>query len=220
MKKLSVTYFSGFVLILFMSLISVKIVCASDITVKLFSGTANESCVDIKQLTDAANKGDAEAQYWLAVSLENRDANPDYEQVIYWLQKAAEQGHDAAQYHLGLAYAYGNGYGVPQSHEQAISWYRKAANQGNNKAQLQLGNNYVLGWGVPKNNKLAFMWYAICLDQTTDTLLIEHLKIYLENVKQYMTAEEIAEAKRMAVEWRENFKAAKKRLNGDQHKHE
>lgn len=206
MRKLDFTYFSRFILILFMSLISVKIAFASDITIRLFSGTANESCVDIKPLTDAANKGDADAQYRLAISLEKRNIHPDYEQVAYWLQKAAEQGHDAAQYHLGLAYSYGNGFGVPQSHEQALYWYRKAADQGNADAQFQLGNNYAFGWGVPKNSKLAYMWYTICFDQTTDTLLMEHLKIYLENLEQYITEEEITEAQHMAAEWLEKHK--------------
>jgi len=77
-------------------------------------------------VTQAAEQGDAEAQYSLGqMFLTGNGAAQDAGQAAYWLRKAAEQGVVIAQYKLGEMYMAGNG--VPQSIEQATYWFRKAA---------------------------------------------------------------------------------------------
>ena len=49
--------------------------------------------------------------------------------------KAAEQGHDRAQYTLGSLYEYGDG--VPQDTKTAKDWYLEAAKQGHPEAQAR-----------------------------------------------------------------------------------
>ena len=57
----------------------------------------------------------------------------EMDEVLRLLRSAAEQGHAAAQYNLGVAHAHGEG--VKRDHAEAVRWYRKAAEQGDAAAQ-------------------------------------------------------------------------------------
>ena len=57
-----------------------------------------------------------------------------------WYRKAAGQGHDEAQFTLGLMYD--KGQGLPGSSKKTVLWYRKAADQGDADAQCNLGWMY------------------------------------------------------------------------------
>ncbi|MFN8922583.1 MAG: tetratricopeptide repeat protein, partial [Sphingobacteriia bacterium] len=81
----------------------------------------------------------------------------DYQKAVYWIQKAAEQGHSGAQFILGEAYYY-EGRGMLQDYQQAAYWYQKAAEQGNAKAQNRMGEMYYHVLGVPKDYKQAANW--------------------------------------------------------------
>lgn len=61
---------------------------------------------------------------------------PDFQQAAMWLEKAANQDYDDAQYQLGLCYE--KGQGVKQNPEKAREWYEKAAANGNNKAKQKI----------------------------------------------------------------------------------
>ena len=86
----------------------------------------------------------------------------DYNQAVYWYQKAAEQGHAGAQCNLGFCYE--KGLGVAQDWNQAVYWYRRAAEQGQVNAQCNLGNCYYYGWGVTKDYNQAVYWYQKAAD--------------------------------------------------------
>lgn len=60
----------------------------------------------------------------------------NYEDAIYWYQKAADQGYAEAQCRLGSCYDQGKG--VTQDKIKAKSWYKKAADQGHIQARLLL----------------------------------------------------------------------------------
>jgi len=51
-------------------------------------------------------------------------------------KKAAENGHNQAQYNLALSYI--NGEGTEKNLEKAIYWYHKAAENGNIDAQYEI----------------------------------------------------------------------------------
>ena len=53
---------------------------------------------------------------------------------IYWYEKAAEQGHDMAQYKLGMKY----NYGIGVDFEKAYYWLNKASLSGNIFAKEEL----------------------------------------------------------------------------------
>ena len=69
---------------------------------------------------------------------------------------AAERGHAAAQYYLGLMYAEGRG--VPEELEVAVHWFEQAARQNLVEGQFYLCLSYALGRGVARDHVTAYAW--------------------------------------------------------------
>ena len=123
--------------------------------------TVDASFSEIKQ---AAQKGNAEAQYQLALFYEKGDGvTIDRTEAVKWFRKAAEQGFAKAQFSLGNCYVFGDG--VAENAIEAVKWFRKAAEQGFAKAQFSLGNCYVFGDGVAENAIEAVKWYRKAAEQ-------------------------------------------------------
>ena len=81
-------------------------------------------------------------------------------------ESAAEQGHDEAQYYLGLCYA--KGFGVKKDMDKAFEWYGKAAEKGNAKAMLDLAVYcYAEGKGVKNDEQKAFELIQKAADKGT-----------------------------------------------------
>ena len=96
---------------------------------------------------------------------------------------------------------YANGLGVPQDYKEAVRWYQAAAEQGNADAQNNLGFMYDNGWGVPQDYIHAFMWYSLATSDLTDE--DRHMSVTnRDSVAEKMTSEQIAEAQRLAREWK------------------
>jgi len=149
----------------------------------------------LSQIKEFAEFGDMAAQFNLAVSYEFGIGVPrDYAQAVYWYEKSAEQGLAAAQSSLGVMYATGKG--VPQDDTRAAYWYTKAAEQADSKAQNNLGATYYRGLGVPRDYVKAYFWWSLAATQGN-----EHAHHNLEMVEKEMTAEQIAEAQRIASQW-------------------
>jgi TPR repeat protein len=91
---------------------------------------------------------------------------------------------------------YYNGQGVQQDFPEAAKWTRKAAEQGYAPAQADLGVLYWNGQGVPQNVVLAYMWLSLAAEQEPDAVEERDL------VASQMTPDEIAEAQRLAREWK------------------
>lgn len=85
------------------------------------------------------------------------DETWQYEQAVFWYRKAAELDHAAAQYHLGLCYAYG--VGVEKQVDIAAVWYRKAAEQNHVSAQFALGMYYSEQTHLPEHYQAAVFWF-------------------------------------------------------------
>ena len=119
----------------------------------------------------------------------------DYATALWEWKPLAEQGDARAQYNLGVMYDHG--YGVPLNDKEAVKWYRKAAEQGYASAQYNLGFLYYSGYGVPQDYVLAHMWFNIAASQGNETA-IKHRGIAAKR----MTREEIAEAEKLAREWK------------------
>ena len=111
-----------------------------------------------------------------------------------WYRLAADQGYAVAQSNLGFMYA--NGQGVPQNHAEAVRWYRLAADQGNALAQYNLGIMYDSGDGVPENDIEAYKWLALAAAQQGDFAGAQ------DAVRRRMTPAQIAEAQKLAAEWK------------------
>ncbi len=118
-------------------------------------------------------------------------------------RKAAEQGDAVAQFNLGAVYAAGEG--VPQDYAEALKWYRRAAEQGDAVAQFQLGHMYHEGegWGGPQDYIQAHMWFNLAAaNLPTGEEFRDRAVEARNNVEELMTPEQIAEAQRLAREWK------------------
>jgi len=108
-------------------------------------------------------------------------------------------GRPAAQFNLGVMYDKGDG--VPQDYKEAIQWYRLAADQGTPSAQLNLGFMYDKGIGVPQNYVQAYMWYSLAGPVGSAKGPNNR-----DLIAPKMTRVQIAEAQRLAREWKRHVK--------------
>ena len=122
----------------------------------------------------------------------------DYVRAVRLLRPLADSGNVSAQGRLASIYFWG-GHGVPQDPAQAALWYRKAADQGNALAQAHLGLIYEHGYGVPRDPVMARMWLNLAVSRAP--LLSMAVKLRNE-VAAKMTPAQIAEAERLAEEWK------------------
>lgn len=144
----------------------------------------------------AAKQGYSDAQENLGSLYDNgRGVPQDYKEAARWYRIAADQGDPEAQIILGFDYE--NGRGVPQDYKEAAKWYRLAAEQGKSNAQNVLGIDYEHGLGVPKDDIQAHMWYNLSAANGWAKGAINR-----DRIAQELTPEQLAEAQRLALEWR------------------
>jgi len=97
---------------------------------------------------------------------------------------------------------YDKGQGVPQDSGEALKWYHLAAAQGDAVAQYNLGLMYAYGDSVPKDYVQAHKWFNLAA--ATDTEKEDRDKAVKErdDVAARMTPAQIAEAQKLAREWK------------------
>lgn len=143
-----------------------------------------------------AEQGNALAQYNLGLLYDiGQGAPKDYDQARQWYEKAAAQGQADAQVNLGILYDYGRS--IQQDFKKAVYWYRLSAKQDNALAQRRLGFMYERGDGVEKNYVQAYMWYILGTTGGADRGSARK-----DALAKQMTTEQIAEAEKLAKEWR------------------
>ncbi len=185
-------------------------------------------CDSVPTCLTLAEQGDAQAQFVLG---NYRSAAKDYVEAFKWYRLSAEQGHLKAQVELGtsyyysinvagdpaesvrwfkmaaeqgneyaqstLAYIYYYGRGLPQDYAEALKWYRLSAEQGDSFSQNSLGVMYRNGEAVPQDNVLAHMWFNLSAAQGNGEA-VENRNL----TAAVMTSAQIAEAQRLAREWK------------------
>lgn len=133
---------------------------------------------EFKIMRDAAIKGDANAQFYMACKYGmGEEVSKDEQEAFRWCLKAAEQGHAVAQYNVG--YDYAEAVGVTQNLSEAAKWYRKAAEQGEPWAQFNLGDAYYIGKGVAQDYSEAFKWFKKAASQGDERGLYDAGMCYL-----------------------------------------
>ncbi len=150
-----------------------------------------------------ADQGNAAAQFSLGLMHYRGNGMPqDYAEAVKWYRKAADQGDTRAQFNLGnMCY---EGQGVQQDYAEAVKWYRLAADQSEPRAQLQLGLMYNIGLGLPKDHVLAYMWLSLSAAQG-----FQDATKMRDDLAEHMTPEQIAEAQKLAREWKPTTQPAK-----------
>lgn len=124
----------------------------------------------IPLLRQAAEKGNAEAQYNFGVSYQQGIEVPQNDSIANtWFAKAAGQGWKDAQFKL--AYSYATGRGIPQEDKQAFYWSIKCAEQQDVECMFNVISCYMVGRGTLKNLDSMLVWATrLALLKTTENL--------------------------------------------------
>ena len=85
----------------------------------------------------------------------------------------------------------------PKRQSAQVSWYRKGADQGFADAQYNLGIMYANGRGIPQDYVQAHMWLNLAAVNGDADAINNH-----DFVAAKMTPAQIAEAQKMAREWK------------------
>ncbi|KAJ3320188.1 hypothetical protein HDU93_003602 [Gonapodya sp. JEL0774] len=91
----------------------------------------------------------------------------DPSMAALWFERAALQGHTAAQ--NNLAYCYQHGIGVGKNRLKAAEMYKEAALKGNAKAQTNVGSCYYWGIGYEEDREEAAKWLELAATQGETT---------------------------------------------------
>ncbi len=133
---------------------------------------------------------------FLAVSAAFAQQRPLRERLL----ESAQRGDAEAQFELGKNYETGR-IGLPKDFAQAEHWYREAAVQGDPYAEASLGLLYQFGKGLSQDRVQALMWFEVAMTHSKagDRDSIAELR---DDVVRNMTAAQIAEARRLASDWK------------------
>jgi uncharacterized protein len=168
-----------------------NVVIANELNKSAEEGDANAN--DLRKLAEAGN---AAAQNRLGLLYHDGQGIPQsYERAKHWFTKAAQQGHAGAQVNLGTIYLVGHGF--YQSDQLALFWFRKAADQKDALAFAKLGLLHARGQGVPQDFIQAHMWYTLA-EANGASKAAEARDV----LAQQMTPAQIAEAQKLAREWK------------------
>ena len=119
----------------------------------------------------------------------------DYATALRLLRPLADRGDATAQFNLGVMYDAGQG--VPQNYPEAVKWFGLAAGQGHAEAQYNLGFMYANGHGVQQDYVRSHMWFFLSAAQG-----YQEAGKSLYAVARRMTPAQIAEAQKLAREWK------------------
>ena len=137
---------------------------------------------------------------WSRATVSPRDTGPHRPSTVGLEAKPVGEPSDPdAQWRLGMMYE--NGKGALQDNDEAIRWYREAAEQGHAFAQVSLGNMYAEGRGGPEGEMAAYMWFNIAAS-APDPISALSGKWRRDEMAEGMTPAQIAEAQRLARDWK------------------
>lgn len=148
-----------------------------------------------------AESGDAKAQHLVARLYANgQGVTRDRTEALKWYRKAAEQGDAEAQFDLSVIYD--DGLGIPRDFTEAVKWYRRAADQGQALAMSNLGVMYQLGQGIARDPVQALKWFMLSASHHSPGRDRDLARRSRDQTAGKMTTDQIAEAERLARDWR------------------
>ncbi len=180
-----------------------------------FRGEAVEKSTELglKFWNLAAAQAHPDAQLDLGMLYSRGDLVPQnhINAMAFWGQ-AATGGSVQAMHNLG--WAFDNGTGVSHDHAEAVKWYLRAAEQGNAASRYNLAKLIEKGEGVTKDNVEALKWHNLAVTATRSEEKRPVMAKARDALKAKMTAEDIAKAERLALEWKPNQRRWEEAKNG------
>lgn len=160
-------------------------------------GTEKDPAQAIESWRQSADAGYGPALGALAVAYASGvGIEKDMIEAVRWARLGVQKNEMHSQAVLGRAYLLGAG-GLPRDTREFVRWTRRAALQGERAAQASLGRAYLDGLGVPQDYVQAHMWLNLAAARGLGAAA----KLR-EEIAGKMTAEQIAEAQKLARAWR------------------
>ena len=130
----------------------------------LASGTGGpkDTSGAVAMLLPVAEKGDVEAQYWLAGTFK---LNQEYAQALEWAEMAAEQGDNNARALFFTTLTFCGEVAIDLNKAKAIRWLKAGADEGHAGCQYDLGWMYHNGTWVDEDPSLAAHWIRKSAEQ-------------------------------------------------------
>jgi hypothetical protein len=154
-----------------------------------------------------AAESDARAQSVLGLLYYHGQGVPrDPSEALRWFRAAADQDDPNALFYLGVMF--NEGQGVPQDKAEAARWFQRAADLGEALAQYNLGLFYADGAAGVPDNISAHMWFNLAAAHfpASATGDRDAAANYRDLVAKKMTPDQIAEAQKLAREWKPKSK--------------
>ncbi|OBU44129.1 tetratricopeptide repeat protein [Photobacterium damselae] len=153
-----------------------------------------------KWFQKSADQGDASAMYNLGIAyLNGEGVKKDCARAIQFFEKAIETDEHARSYaKLGDIYYYTDykaqcGF-KKTDYKKSLAYFTQGAMRGNEYSQYMVGYSYRNGHGTYSNFKTALAWYNIAEDNGYDA------SSEIKDVKQYMSADDIAKSAQLQQE--------------------
>ena len=178
---------------------SARAQCLLGLAYSIGDGVKPDKAEAARWLRRAADHGLAEAQFDLGMCYANGDGvakNPVG--AVEWYRKAAAQDLADAECEIGNCYLEGNG--VPTDIPEGLKWIRQAADRGFAPAQNTLGLCYSKGKGVAKDYVEAYKWFNLAAAKGGD--IADDVRINLAAAERFLKPEQVAEAQRLAREFK------------------
>jgi TPR repeat protein len=171
----------------------------------------------IQEIKEAAEGGDAEAQYLLAAAyFKGEGIAQDKARSLQWYRCSALKGFSRAQVIFAEKLYYGVE-GLSRNRAEAIKWYRTAAENGNATALVRLGYLYQEGEGVSKDLDQALRYYKLAQKLGYLEALTQFGYLYLAKASAAKKRGDSAEYKRTSKQALEYFlQGAEQGLAGSQ----
>lgn len=183
-------------MLLVLSIFCLTVAAWADFEAGMKANDREDYATALREWQPLAEQGNALAQYNLGVLYhKGRGVPQDDVQARKWYAKAAAQGQAKAQFSLGTLYF--NGEGGVKDYREALRWFRLAADQGEALAQTKIAIMYDDGQGVPHDRVQAYKWYSLAATNGD-----KPAPILRDLLAKQMTPAQIAEAQRLASEWR------------------
>jgi TPR repeat protein len=119
----------------------------------------------LEQLWSFAESGNADAQYKLGFVYDDCTIYParNCKEAVRWYRLAANQGHAAAAFRLGVLLS--EGLGIHEDVNEGFRLELLAAKQGIPMAQIRIASAYHTGKAVAQNDAEALRWYRRAAEQ-------------------------------------------------------